>query len=97
MSKGEGHDRAGQLIASLRRHFEEDGFAHQTREELDDLGVGVDEWRHAARKAGRQLGRPVQTLASASMVWAGLRDWPASDKERRRRYAQLRSLVRFAS
>lgn len=39
-------------------------------------------WRRDARKAARQLGRPVQTVRHGIIVVAGLRDWPANELER---------------
>ena len=53
-------------------------------QKLSELTVTASQWRQAARRAARQLGRPIQTGANLSSVWAALRDWPATETERRR-------------
>ena len=47
------------------------------------LSVPLDDWRKAARRAARDLGRPVRTLRHGGVVQAFLTDWPASIDERR--------------
>lgn len=50
-------------------------------QDLASLTVPVDEWRKIARAAGRELGRPVQTLIAGDAVHAVLRDWPRDERE----------------
>ena len=50
-------------------------------QDLASLTVSVDEWRKVARAAGRELGRPVQTLIAGDAVHAVLRDWPSGERE----------------
>lgn len=67
------------------------------RGDVAELGVTVDAWRKAARAAGRELGRPVQTVASGSIVHAVLWDWPRDDAEQRIHDAALRAAANSAS
>ncbi|WP_416444724.1 hypothetical protein AB3K78_15490 [Leucobacter sp. HNU] len=53
------------------------------RGDAAELGVTVEAWRKAARAAGRELGRPLQTVASGTIVHAVLKDWPRDEAERR--------------
>lgn len=59
---------------------------------VGDLDVPADVWRSNARRVGRELGRPVRTGQSEDgrLVWAELKDWPASPDERLRHDAALR-------
>lgn len=50
-------------------------------QDLASLAVPVDEWRKIARAAGRELGRPVQTLIAGDSVHAVLSDWPRDERE----------------
>ena len=62
---------------------------------VGDLDVPADVWRLNARRAGRELGRPVRTgqAQDGQLVWAELRDWPATPDERLRHDAALRAAV----
>lgn len=88
---------AHRLVASMRRHLESNGSIQQEHQELLDLGVDAEQWRGAARRAARQLGRPVQTGSGSSSVWAVLRDWPTTETERVRHQEQLRRAVEAAA
>jgi len=66
------------LALTIRAALLSDGSASQ---DLNGLTVSVDEWRRLARVAARDLGRPVRTFASSDAIHAGLRDWPADDRE----------------
>jgi hypothetical protein len=48
---------ADRLVARLRRQLECEGWAQQDHDELCALGVDADQWRRAARRAARSLGR----------------------------------------
>jgi hypothetical protein len=85
----DGKPRDG-LVERLRASFVADGSAQA---DIEDLDVTVTAWRAAARKAARQLGRPVETLAGQAQVWAVLKDWPADDRERDAHRARLRAAV----
>jgi hypothetical protein len=88
---------AHRLVNGLRRELRSSGFAQQSTEELLSLGVDAGQWRTAARRAARQLGRPVQTGQAEFSVWAALRDWPATPVERRHQQEQMRRAVEAAS
>lgn len=88
---------AHRLVSGLRRELQAAGFVQQSSVELSDVGVDAGQWRTAARRAARQLGRPVQTGQADSGAWAALRDWPATDSERRHQQAQMRRAVEAAS
>ena len=81
---------AGDLARQLETSA---GFVHV---DVDDLrGITAEEWRKAARKAGRILGWSVRTLASADgrMLWLiDNRDAAQlTDTERQRRSQLLRA------
>lgn len=88
---------AHRLVGSLRRQLEQSGSIQHDLEELRLFGVNAEQWRRAARRAARQLQRPVQTGAGTSSVWVALRDWPATATERARHQEQLRRAVEAAA
>lgn len=67
------------------------------RGDVDELGVTVNEWRKAARAAGRELGRPVQTVAAGRIVHAVLKDWPRDEAEQRIHDAAMRAALNSIS
>ncbi|MGA0568624.1 hypothetical protein ACO2Q7_14940 [Rathayibacter sp. KR2-224] len=75
---GDGRRRDA-LILWLRDELAATGSVSQR---LGEVTVSMEEWRKAARATGRELGRPVQTLAGADAVHAVLTDWPRDDRER---------------
>jgi hypothetical protein len=84
--------RGDRLIEELRTELAATGSIGRS---IEQLPVSVQEWRKAARSAARQLGRPVQTIASTDhgMVWARLSDWPANDAEEAIHEQQLRAAM----
>jgi len=82
------------LVTAVRAQLVESGSAQVA---VDDLRVPVDVWRRAARRAGRELNRPVATVAGHGFVHAVLSDWPATDEERRVQAAALRRAVHAAA
>lgn len=53
-------------------------------------------WRSAARRAGRELGRPVRTYRFDSLVVAELTDWPSTELEQQLSDAVQRRIVEAA-
>ncbi|AXA97573.1 hypothetical protein [Microbacterium sp. PM5] len=53
----------------------------------------AEEWRRDARRAARELGRPVETIRHRSIVVAALRDWPANELEEEVTQAKLRTVM----
>lgn len=96
MSETPDVDGAGDvgLLGVLMAGLAADG---SVRAEVAELPEGADSWRRTARAAGRQLGRPVQTLEANGMVHAALRDWPASPEEARRLQEQMRQAMQGVS
>lgn len=71
--------------------------AGSARGDVTELGVTVEAWRKAARAAGRELGRPVQTVANGTVVHAVLKDWPRDEAERRIHDEALRAALNSIS
>ena len=90
-------DPTERLVAALRADLVEHGSVQRLVDELADLGVDDAQWRGAARRAARELGRPVQTGHAGGWVWAALRDWPADEAEQVRHQQKLRQAVEAAS
>jgi hypothetical protein len=60
---------------------------------VSDIRVSLEEWRKLARAAARQLGRPVETLATETRAWASLTDWPSNPEERDVHEAAMRRAI----
>ena len=75
------------LAIAIRNAITADGAVSQ---DLESLTIPVEDWRRTARRVGRELGRPVQTVISPDSVHAVLRDWPANESERRTREQAMR-------
>lgn len=81
-------DRKTDAIAeAIRAGFVSSG---QATIEVHSIRVSLGEWRKIARAVARQMGRPVETVASENRAWAVLRDWPADPREEAIQEAALR-------
>jgi phage tail sheath gpL-like len=63
----------------------------------DGLPVPADVWRKVARRAARDLGRPIQTLTHDRWVHAILADWPRDEREAAIHLEALRRAVEAAA
>lgn len=90
----------GELLSRLRESLADRGSVTQ------DLGPGDTPpkvWRAEARRAARDLGRPVRTGEvehhdhHVLTVYAVLTDWPATDDERAADMATRRGMVEAAA
>ena len=68
-----------EIRAGIRDSLTKQGEAHV---DVHDIRISLEEWRKLARAAGRELGRPVETIASDQKAWATLRDWPSNPREK---------------
>jgi hypothetical protein len=68
-----------QIKEMIRAEFHARG---EAQVDVQDIRISLDEWRKLARSVARELGRPVQTVASDTRAWAVLRDWPRDDREK---------------
>lgn len=67
------------------------------RAELTELHVPVEVWRKVARRAGRELGRPIATLIVGSSVHVVLSDWPSTPAEHREHEHRKRQAITAAA
>lgn len=67
------------IAAEISGALQAKGFAFG---EASSLQVSVEEWRKIARRVGRELKRPIQTVVSADGVHAVLADWPRDRREK---------------
>lgn len=51
---------------------------------LNEEEVVAEDWRRLMRLVARNLQRPVETFATDLTVVGALKDWPATDDERRK-------------
>lgn len=51
---------------------------------LNEEEVAAEDWRKLMRLVARNLKRPVETFATDLTVVGALKDWPATDDERRK-------------
>ena len=72
------HRRQAAVLNDIVAEFAKCGAAGV---KLSDLPVPLDRWRKLARKAGRQLQRPVRTKVIDEWILARLEDWPRDDRE----------------
>jgi hypothetical protein len=77
-------------MVQIRAALERDGHCQVP---IAELTVSIAEWRKYARAAGRDLRRPIQTVAGEDMVYASLRDWPRDETEKARHDAAMRSAM----
>lgn len=87
-------DELSDLVATMRQRLRATGSV------IDDVGhleVPVNDWRKAARRAGRELGRPLRTLVHGGVVQAYLMDWPVDADERLVYDRAMRAAVEAAS
>lgn len=70
--------KTDQIKDTIRAEFKARGTA---RVDVQYIRVSLEEWRKLARAVAREIGRPVQTVATEGRAWAVLRDWPADDRE----------------
>lgn len=80
------------LLSQLRTELASQGSAAV---EAPPAGLEVAGWRAAARRAARQLGRPIRTgqHPDESGAWAMLTDWPATPQEAAVHQAQMRRAI----
>lgn len=83
-----------QIKDTLRAAFQARGEAHV---HVTDIRVSLDEWRKLARAVAREIGRPVETVATEGRAWAVLRDWPADDRETRIHEKAMRDVMNAAA
>lgn len=60
---------------------------------LSEEEVAADDWRRLMRLVAQRLGRPVETFANDITVVGALKDWPATDDERRQAKINQRRTV----
>lgn len=58
-----------------------------------DIRVSLEEWRKLARAAAKQIGRPVETVATETRAWASLSDWPSNSDEQAVHDAAMRAAI----
>lgn len=75
------------IISSLSKWLPEHGSVSLP---VARLAVSVDDWRTAARKAGRVIGRPIRTRVQYQNVEAWIADWPRDERERELQLAEER-------
>lgn len=79
---------------TIRDAFHERGEASV---DVEQIRVSLEEWRKLARAVGRELRRPVQTVATEGRAWAVLRDWPTDDRESRIHEKAMRDAMNAAA
>lgn len=78
------------LVDELLRQLRHCG--HVSRD-IPDEEIAT-QWRAAARRAGRHLGRPVRTYCVGETVVAALKDWPANELEREITLTRMRNAIK---